>query len=164
MRLRRLRGVHRPGIAIVIPAFAGPLVMCDVGANVNCRPQHLHQYAIMSSEYAQHICGVANPRVGLLSIGEEDAKGNTLVKETRQLLRTDSKLTFVGNVEGRDLLRGVCDVVVCEGFVGNVALKLIEGLSEGLFKALAKELIATNPALTAGVMGAIGTIRNKYDF
>lgn len=164
MRLRRLRGVHRPGIAIVIPAFAGPLVMCDVGANVNCRPAHLHQYAIMSCEYAQHICGVANPRVGLLSIGEEDAKGNTLVKETRQLLRNDSTLTFVGNVEGRDLLRGVCDVVVCEGFVGNVALKLIEGLSEGLFKALAKELISTNPALTASVMGAIGAIRNKYDF
>ena len=114
--------------------------MCDVGANVNCRPQHLLQYGIMASVYVQTICGVANPRVGLLSIGEEDAKGTSLVKQTRQLMKDDPAVNFIGNVEGRDLFRGVCDVMVCEGFVGNVVLKLMEGMAEGVVQALLAEL------------------------
>ncbi len=176
MRLRRLPGVHRPGIAIIIPTFHGPVVMCDVGANVNCRPSHLYQYGIMSSEYVRAICGVKDPRVGLLSIGEEDAKGNTLVKETRALYKQDASIKYVGNVEGRDIFRGVCDVVVCEGFVGNVCLKLMEGLAEGLFKSLFKELAQLKPELVAAIMGGAGSeaaaglmglfnsIREKFDF
>jgi glycerol-3-phosphate acyltransferase PlsX len=164
MRLRRLRGVHRPGIAIVIPTYYGPVVMCDVGANVNCRPVHLYQYGLMASEYSQCICGVEQPRVGLLSIGEEDAKGNQLVKETRALLRGDASLRFVGNVEGRDIFRGLCDVVVCEGFVGNVCLKLMEGLAEGLFKSLMTELAGAKPEAAARLEGPLGHIREKFDF
>ncbi len=164
MRLRRLRGVHRPGIAIVMPTYANPVVLIDVGANVNCRPRHLHQYAVMASEYSRHMCKVPQPRVGLLSIGQEDAKGNQLVKETRELLRGDDDIHFVGNVEGRELFHGVCDVLVTEAFVGNVALKLIEGLSEGLFKSLCLELARRNPQLAGQFEKAIVKMREKYDF
>ncbi len=164
MRLRRLRGVHRPGIAIVIPTYAGPLTMIDVGANVNARPQHLYQYGIMASEYSRCICGVDEPRVAVLSIGEEDTKGNQLVKETRELLRTDPNIKFVGNVEGRELFHGACDVIVTEAFVGNVALKLIEGLSEGLFRSLLMEMAQTGMQLGKEFEEAIAKMRVKYDF
>ncbi|MCK4626932.1 MAG: phosphate acyltransferase PlsX [Phycisphaerae bacterium] len=164
MRLRRLKGVHRPGIAIVMPTYAGPVVMCDVGANVNCRPQHLYQYGLMSVEYSRCICGIDEPRVALLSIGEEDAKGNQLVKETRELFKNDPEVKFVGNVEGREMFHGACDVVVTEGFVGNVALKLMEGLAEGLFKSTYLELTRSNPDLAGQFEKAITTIKEKYDF
>ncbi len=166
MRLRRLRGVHRPGIAIVVPSFYGPVTLCDVGANVNCRPTHLFQYAVMASEYAKVICKVEAPRVGLLSIGEEDAKGTQLVKETRGLLRSAPGIRFIGNVEGRDLFHGGCDVVVTEGFVGNVALKLMEGLVEGLLQSLLGELgqLGMQPEQQQFLMTALGDIRDKYDF
>jgi len=164
MRLRRLRGVHRPGIAIVTPTYYGPVVLCDVGANVNCRPQHLLQYGIMASVYANTVCGVANPRVALLSIGEEDAKGNYLVKQTRMLMKEDPNVNYVGNVEGRDLFRGVCDVMVCEGFVGNVALKLMEGMAEGVVKAMLAELNAKMPGQKAIIQKAAGAIATKYDY
>ncbi|KKK89525.1 hypothetical protein LCGC14_2732210, partial [marine sediment metagenome] len=164
MRLRRLRGVVRPGIAIVIPTADGPVTMCDVGANVNCRARHLHQYAIMASEYASGICGVNDARVGLLSIGEEDAKGSPLVKEAHELLRDDSTVRFIGNIEGQDLFRGVCDVVVTEGFVGNVALKLIEGLAEGLVKSLLRDLAELGVGGSRDVGGILDEIRERYDF
>jgi len=133
MRLRRLRGVHRPGIVIITPTFKGPVALCDVGSNVNCRPQHLHQYAIMAGIYVQTVCGISQPRVGLLSVGQEDAKGNPLVRGTHELLRKDPGINFVGNVEGRDLFRGLTDVVVTDGFTGNVILKLAEGEARELF-------------------------------
>ena len=106
MRLRRLPGVHRPGIAIITPTHHGSVAVCDVGANVNCRPVHLDQYGVMASVYVSAILGIDNPRVGLLSIGQEDAKGNDLVKRTRELMKTDPDLNFVGNMEGRDLFGG----------------------------------------------------------
>ena len=164
MRLRRLRGVSRPGIAIVTPTYAGPVVMCDVGANIDCRPQHLYQYGLMSAEYARCICGIENPRVALLSIGSEEAKGNALVKETRRLFKSDPEVRFIGNVEGRDMFHGVCDVVVTEGFVGNVVLKLMEGLVEGLFRSTYMELAQSNPDLAGGFGKAISRIKEKYDF
>jgi glycerol-3-phosphate acyltransferase PlsX len=140
MRLHRLRGVHRPGIAVVSPTTSGPVAICDVGANVNCRPQHLHQYGVMASVYMKAAYGVEAPRVGLLNIGEEEAKGNDLVRHTRALMREDESIEFVGNVEGRDLFTGACDVMVCEGFVGNVVLKLIEGMAESLIRSLASDI------------------------
>jgi len=164
MRLRRLRGVHRPGIAIVFPTFYGPVTMCDVGANVNCRPSHLYQYAIMASEYARGICGIDGARVGLLNIGVEDAKGNPLVKETHELLRDDPSIHFVGNVEGQDLFRGIVDVVVTEGFVGNVALKLMEGLAEGLFMSLLKGLGESGTEPTGRLKKLVEEIQETYDF
>jgi len=164
MRLRRLPGVHRPGIAIVTPTYYGPVAICDVGANVNCRPQHLHQYGLMASVYVNAICGVAKPRVALLSIGQEDAKGNELVKRTRQLLEDDPQVSFVGNVEGRGLFQGVCDVVICDGFVGNVVLKLMEGMAKAVVQTMLDELMASIPDQRNGIQHAAGAIISKYDF
>ena len=164
MRLRRLRGVHRPGIAVVTPTYHGPVAICDVGANVNCRPQHLYQYGVMASVYLEVICSVSNPRIALLSIGQEDAKGNELVRRTHQLFKQDPNPRFVGNVEGRDLFRGVCDVLVCDGFVGNVALKLMEGMAEGVLKAMLGELAASMPERAEEINHAARGVIAKYDF
>ena len=164
MRLRRLEGVHRPGIAIVSPTLHGPVALCDVGANVNCRPQHLHQYGVMASVYMRAICQVAKPRVGLLNVGAEEAKGNDLVKRTHELFRQDRHVNFIGNVEGRDLFSGVCDVVICEGFVGNVMLKLIEGMADGLVRALLGELTSLMPDGKDLIRQAGKAIAIKYDY
>jgi glycerol-3-phosphate acyltransferase PlsX len=164
MRLRRLAGVHRPGIAVVTPTFHGPVAVCDVGANVQCRPQHLYQYGVMASIYLNAICGISDPRVGLLSIGEEDAKGTGLVKETRELLKNDPNVKFIGNVEGRDLFRGVCDVMICDGFTGNVVLKLLEGMAEGLTKAVVAEMVSSMPTHVDAIKRAAHAIAAKYDF
>jgi len=164
MRLRRLPGVHRPGIAIVIPTFSGPVVMCDVGANINCRAIHLYQYGLMAAEYSKCICNIAEPRVALLNIGTEDEKGNTLVKEARELFRQDPQVKFVGNVEGCDIFRNLCDVIITDGFVGNVALKLIEGLSEGLIKSIMLEQSKLKPELVEQFKQAVSATREKYDF
>ncbi len=164
MRLRRLRGAHRPGIAVVAPTFHGPVVICDVGANVNCRPTHLYQYGVMASVYAKSICGIKNPRVGLLSIGEEDTKGTDLVKQTRELLKADKRINFIGNVEGRDVFGGVVDVMVTEGFVGNVMLKLMEGMAGGVMKSMLRELVAEMPELAEKVMRAAKAVSLRYDY
>ncbi len=164
MRLRRLRGVHRPGIAIVAPTFHGPVAICDVGANVNCRPQHLHQYGLMASIYLNAVCDVADPRVALMSIGEEDAKGNDLVKQTHQLMKDDTNIRFVGNAEGRDLFRGVCDVMICDGFVGNVVLKLMEGMAGGIIRGMLRELATSLPDQAQLIRKSSADIVNKYDF
>ncbi len=126
MRVRTLPGVNRPGIAVVFPTFEGPVTICDVGANIACKPINIYQYAVMAGIYSRHFVGIESPRVGLMSIGQEDAKGNEVVKKARDLIKSDDKVNFVGNIEGRDIFNGVCDVAVCEGFVGNVILKLTE--------------------------------------
>ena len=164
LRMRTLPGVSRPGIAVVLPTFRGPVVVCDVGANPLPKPMHLHQYAVMASAYAQAVCGVERPRVGLLSIGEEDSKGTTTVKATRDLLRDDSSVNFVGNVEGRDLFRGVVDVLVCDGFVGNTVLKTAEGMAEGLFGAVVAEMKSSAPHLLAEVGPALKRVQAKHDY
>ena len=164
MSLRRLRGVHRPGIAIVTPTFHGPVAICDVGANVNCRPSHLHQYARMASVYVNAICGIERPRVALLSVGEEETKGNELVKGALELLKDDPEVDFIGNVEGRDVFGGTCDVMVCDGFVGNVVLKLMEGMAEGVIMGMLGELQASMPEHVTAVKGAARAIMDKFDF
>jgi len=164
MRLRRLPGVHRPGIAILTPTFYGPVAICDVGANVNCRPLHLYQYGLMASVYVNTLCGVENPRVALLSIGEEDAKGNSLVRQARELFLQDPDVRFVGNVESRDLFHGACDVMICEGFVGNVVLKLMEGMAESVLKGMLEELLRCVPSQADEIRQAVGSIMAKYDF
>jgi glycerol-3-phosphate acyltransferase PlsX len=164
MRLRRLDNVHRPGIAILTPTFHGPVAVCDVGANVQPRPQHLHQYGVMASVYIEALCGIDRPRVGLLSIGEEDAKGNELVKATRELMKDDANLNFIGNIEGRDLFRGAADVVVADGFTGNVVLKLIEGMAEGMLKGMLSELASEMPQHIESIKKAARVMMDKYDF
>ncbi|MBA5865737.1 MAG: phosphate acyltransferase PlsX [Nitrospira sp. CR1.3] len=133
------KGVERPAIATSLPTLTGEAIMLDVGANVDCTAQHLIQFAIMGNEYGKHLFRKANPRVGLLSIGEEDSKGNEVTKEAFRMLK-GSPLNFVGNLEGRDVYSGTADVVVCDGFIGNVALKISEGVADTIKKLLLKEI------------------------
>ncbi|HLW48766.1 MAG TPA: phosphate acyltransferase PlsX [bacterium] len=139
LTLRPIEGIDRPAIAAVLPTQRGRALMLDAGANVDCRPKHLLQFAVMGSVYAQRVMGVQAPRVGLLSNGEEDTKGNELVIRAAELLRR-SGLRFIGNVEGRGVFAGDVDVVVCDGFVGNAVLKFGEGLALGIFSLLREEL------------------------
>jgi len=164
MRMRNLPGVNRPGIAVVFPTIEGPVTICDVGANIACKPINLYQYGVMASVYSKHLLEIENPRVGLMSIGQEDAKGNEVVKRARELMKSDSNMNFVGNIEGRDIFRGVCDIAVCEGFVGNVVLKLTEGLVDGLFKAIKHELMQEKPQLAMEFKPVIARIYGKYDY
>jgi glycerol-3-phosphate acyltransferase PlsX len=164
MRMRNLSGVNRPGIAVVFPTPEGPVVICDVGANIACRPIHLYQYGVMASVYSKHLLGIENPRVGLMSIGAEDAKGNEVVKKARELMKSDSNINFVGNIEGRDIFEGTCEVVTCEGFVGNVILKLTEGLVDGLFKAIKYELMEEKLRLAMKFKHIMKRIYKKYDY
>ena len=164
LKLGLLEGVSRSGIAVVIPSFHGPLVVCDVGANVSAKPHHLKDYAVMASSYAREVVGVKDPRVGLLSIGEEDAKGNELVKETWQMLKEADGIRFVGNVEGRALFSGECDVGVCDGFVGNVVLKLTEGLSEGLLQTIAHEIAEQSPEMAERFEPVVKAIWERHDY
>ncbi len=164
MRMRNLPGVNRPGIAVVFPTFEGPVTICDVGANIACKPINLYQYAVMASLHSQYILGIENPRIGLMSIGQEDAKGNEVVKKARKLIKSDPKLNFIGNIEGRDIFKGVCDVAVCEGFVGNVILKLTEGLVDGLFKAVKHELLQEKLTLALKFKPVMTRIYKRYDY
>ncbi|UCG56100.1 MAG: hypothetical protein JSU70_14650, partial [Phycisphaerales bacterium] len=159
-----LPGVNRPGIAVVFPTIDGPVTVCDVGANIACKPINLYQYGVMASMYSQHLLGIEGPRVGLMSIGAEDAKGNEVVKRTRELMKADPRMNFVGNIEGRDIFGGVCDVAVCEGFVGNVILKLTEGVVDGLFRAIKHELLQEKPRLALKFKPVITRIYRRYDY
>ena len=138
--LGRIPGISRPALATIMPTAKQPMVLIDVGANVDSKPKHLFQFGLMAEVLAQSVLGLDKPRVGLLSIGEEEGKGNSMVKEAYDLLRA-STLNFVGNVEGRDVYTGDVDVVVCDGFVGNVALKLSEGLAHTMTQVLKRELL-----------------------
>jgi glycerol-3-phosphate acyltransferase PlsX len=135
-------GVDRPALATTIPTRARPAVLLDAGANVECRPPHLLQFAVMGTVYARLVHGVESPRVGLLSIGEEETKGNELTREAHRLLKA-SPLHFIGNVEGREIYSGIADVVVCDGFTGNIVLKTSEGLVETVEALLGEELKGT---------------------
>jgi glycerol-3-phosphate acyltransferase PlsX len=132
-------GVDRPALAAVVPTLAGHAVLLDVGANVACKPNHLVQFAIMGDLFSQMIVGVRTPRVGLLSVGEEESKGTDLIREVHKAMKA-LRMNFIGNVEGRDIYNGRADVIVCDGFTGNVALKTSEGLIEAVLKLLRDEL------------------------
>ena len=165
VRLRPLAGIARPAFATVWPARKGPMLVLDAGANVDCKPEWIVQFAIMGSAYARAVLGVTRPRVGLLSIGEEEGKGNALVDASTPLLAA-APIEFAGNVEGRDMLLGDVDVIVCDGFVGNVALKLAEGAGEYVFGAL-KE--ASTSSLAARIGSALlrpklRAIRGRMDY
>jgi phosphate acyltransferase len=164
LRMRTLPGVSRPGIAIVLPTFYGPVTICDVGANITPKAKHLQQYAIMAGAYAHDVLGIENPRVGLLSIGEEDSKGTSIVKEARKLMRDEPLINFIGNVEGRDLFKGVVDVVVCDGFVGNIVLKFTEGMFEGMFQTIVAEVQEFAPDLLEKMQSVLRKIHKRHDW
>ena len=164
LHIRRLPGVHRPGIAVVIPAEHGPSVLIDAGANADARPEHLVQFAHMGSVFAEEILGVSAPRVRLLSIGEEPEKGNQLTLEAHALLAADG-LPFDGNAEGRSLLVGEADVIVCDGFTGNVALKTLEGTIRSVVEALRSEAEASVRGKLGGALlrPAVRSLRARLD-
>jgi glycerol-3-phosphate acyltransferase PlsX len=164
LRMRNLEGVLRSGIAAVFPTLYGPVTICDVGANIACKPINLYQYAVMSTIYTQEMLDIQNPRVGLMSIGEEDAKGNDLIKKTRELLKSDPHLNFVGNLEGRDIFEGKCDIVICEGFLGNVVLKMTESLVDMIFSAIGKEMKSQNLLMAWWFKKISKSVLKKYDY
>lgn len=157
LKLRPIPGVDRPGIATVMPTPKNDFVLIDAGANIDCRPGHLVHYAVMGNVYARDIAGLNNPRVGLLSVGTEDVKGNELTLEAFKLC-SKLDLNFIGNVEGHDLFSNRVDVVVCDGFVGNVVLKTSESLATNVFDWLKRELTAT-PMRYLGALLARGALR-----
>ncbi len=150
LNLGLLPGIERPGIAIVFPTFMGVSLMVDVGANIDPRPIHLLHYGIMGDAYSRYILGKEKPSIGLLSIGEEATKGTDFVKETHKLL-DESRLNFTGNIEGQDVFAGRCDVILCDGFVGNVVLKVAEGIGAAIVK-LMKSRIRNKPLAKLGAL------------
>lgn len=162
--MKPLPCVSRPGIAVTIPSFYGPFVLCDVGANIQAKPKHLYEYAIMASIYAEKVLSIKNPRVALVSIGEESGKGTGLVKQTTELLKANPTVNFVGNAEGRDLFEDHCDVAICDGFVGNIVLKFVEGLAEGLFKTIAHEFNDEAPELKTKFTSALDRVWARHDY
>ena len=166
LTLGRVKGISRPALATIFPTGAGRLTMLlDVGANAECRPIHLLQFAYMGAAYMERMFGVERPQVGLLSIGEEDSKGNQLTIEVNQALRA-SRLNFIGNVEGKDLTKGVCDVAVMDGFTGNVVLKTAEGMAEMMFSELRKavELTPWNKAAGLILMSELKKVKRRLDY
>lgn len=153
----RLAGVERPALSALLPTEKNPVVLLDVGANVDCRPYHLFQFGLMGDAFARDLLGYASPRISLLSIGEEEGKGNSQVKEAYELLKLAQNLNFIGNAEGRDIFSGDVDVVICDGFVGNVAVKMSEGLASSLVRMLKK-------LFTSGIMPALGGLLAKRAF
>ena len=158
-------GVHRPAIATIMPTLKGPFVLIDAGANVDCDPENLLQFGLMGDAYCRTMFNNPDPKVALLSIGEEDTKGNLLTKEAFKLLR-ETDIHFIGNIEGKDIFSGSADVVVCDGFIGNIVLKTSEGLAEVILKMLKREIAD----ITTGRIGyllmkpALRNFRKKTDY
>jgi glycerol-3-phosphate acyltransferase PlsX len=166
LHIKRIRGVHRPAVAALVPVPGGkPTLLLDVGANVEVRPEHLVQFAYMGAQFMAGVHGIANPRVGLLSIGEEAKKGTEDVVAAYARLAQDSSLAFVGNVEGNDVLAGVADVIVTDGFTGNVALKLMEGTASSVTGAI-RDAIKSSPVSAVGgllIRGRVAKLREQID-
>src|SRR5262245_47545025 len=166
LRLRRfLKNVRRPGIAAVMPTLRGPCVLLDVGANVNPKPEHLFQYGIMGSLFARHMLQREKPMIGLMNVGSEEQKGHDLAKETHALFNASAlRDRFIGNVEGRDIHKGAADVIVTDGFVGNVVLKVCEGLFEFVMKMVGQELLTRLNAERGLGQQALKALVDRYDY
>lgn len=164
MHMKRLRGVHRPGIAVTFQSFHGPVVLCDAGANPEPRATHLWQYAVMADIYAKRVLGKDAPRVGLMNIGSEDSKGSGLAKDTADMLKRTPGINYIGYIEGRDLFSGTADVVVTDGFVGNTVLKMAEGFAKSIFQAIAQEIFEYDPKLAAQFEPIVKSIYKKNDY
>ncbi len=164
MYMRRLPNVHRPGVAVTVPTFRGPVLLIDAGANLEPKPHHLAQYGVMGEVYARLVLGIDKPRVALMNVGGEEQKGTADMKRARDMLRADPSLQFIGNIEGRAVFNGETDVVVTDGVVGNVMLKLAEGLSAGIFKAIAHEVREIDPDLAVRFEPVVKSIYAKHDY
>lgn len=164
MYLRRLAGVHRPGIAAAVPTFAGTVAFIDVGANIEPKPSHLAQYGVMGKVYAKRILGIENPRVALMNVGGEEQKGTDTLKQVRDMLRAAPDINFIGYIEGRSLFDGGADVVITDGIVGNVSIKLAEGLATGLLTKIARDVAAADPKLAEAFKPIMQKFYSDYDY
>ncbi len=164
MHMRRLPNVHRPGVAVTIPTFGGPVVLIDVGANLEPKPHHLAQYGVMGEVFARLVLGIDQPRVAMMNVGGEEQKGTADMKQARDMLRENEGVKFQGYIEGRAVFEGEADVVVTDGVVGNVMLKLAEGLSAGIFKAIAREIANVDRELAARFEPVIKRIYARHDY
>ena len=165
LSLRLLPGIERPGIAIALPTLKGTSLIIDVGANINTKPIHLLQYGIMADAYSRYLLEKPNPSVGLLSVGEEESKGTEFIKEAHTLL-SESKLNFKGNIEGRDVYAGTVDIILCDGFVGNVILKISESVADTIMQTLKQEIKADFLATIGAVLSASAfhELKKKMDY
>jgi phosphate acyltransferase len=164
LHMRRLQHVHRPGIGVVVPTFSGSVLLIDVGANIEPKPHHLAQYGIMGAVYARRIMGIDNPRVALMNVGGEEQKGTPELKQARDMLRSAENVNFIGYIEGRAVFNGDADVVITDGIVGNVMIKLAEGLSDGIFKAIAREVKLADPELATRFGAVVKKIYAEHDY
>ncbi len=166
-RLGRIRGIRRPALSTVFPSQTpqGYCFLLDIGANADCKPEYLLQFAIMGSIYAERVLGIPNPRVAIVSNGEEEGKGNQLVQETVPLLKA-SAINFVGNAEGKDIVLGVADVVVTDGFTGNVVIKLAQGVSKFLLDLLKEEITSSSVSKMGGILAkpAFAAVKSRLDY
>jgi phosphate acyltransferase len=163
LMLKPLAGADRPGIAVFLPSSKGAVMLCDAGANIQPKAAHLYQYAVMAGMYVKAVRGVEKPTVGLLNIGTEAEKGTPLIKEARELIEKDPEIAFAGYVEGRDLPKHPCDVVITDGFTGNVVLKVVEGFSEALLHSLQTEASAEGPDVAGKMKPIFGRLMKRYD-
>jgi phosphate acyltransferase len=164
MHMRRLPHVHRPGIAVTIPSFHGPVVLIDAGANPEPRATHLWQYALMGETYAKTILGIESPRIAQMNIGSEEGKGTELIRDTRDLLKATPGLNYVGYIEGREFFENSADVVVTDGFTGNSLLKMAEGMASSLMRALAREITLADPNLLLQFEPILKQLYKKHDY
>ncbi|MBX3391259.1 MAG: phosphate acyltransferase PlsX [Phycisphaeraceae bacterium] len=164
MHMRRLPHVHRPGIAVTIPSFHGPVVLIDAGANPEPRSSHLWQYALMGETYARTVLGIQSPRIAQMNIGSEEAKGTGLTKETRELLKATPGVNYVGYIEGREFFEDSADVVITDGFTGNTLLKMAEGMASSLMRALAREIAMFDPNLLLQFEPIMKQLYKKHDY
>ncbi|MDP2912453.1 MAG: phosphate acyltransferase PlsX [Candidatus Omnitrophota bacterium] len=165
LSLRLLPGIEKPGIAVVYPTLTGTAIIIDVGANINPKPMHLFQYGIMADAYSKYILHKPNPVIGLLNVGQEETKGTDFAKEAHALL-SESKLNFIGNIEGRDIYAGAADIVLCDGFVGNVILKISESVIDTIVKLLKQEIKTSIVATLGAAMAsnAFNELKKKMDY
>ena len=163
--IKRIKGIKRPAFAPVLPSVTGCLMLLDGGANVDCRPEMLRQFAVMASVYMEKVMKIDKPRIGLANVGTEDHKGTELYRETYGILK-ESKLNFIGNIEGRDVPSGICDVVVCDGFTGNMILKTYEGVAAVLMKEIKNIFTGSTKGKMAAalVMKDLKAMKNRFDY
>ncbi len=164
MHMRRLPGIHRPGIAVTIPTFHGPVVMSDVGGNPEPRASHLWQYGIMADALARHVHKIPSPRVAVINIGSEEGKGTDLIRNAAELLKRTPGINYVGFIEGREVFNGGCDVVVTDGFIGNALLKMIEGMAKAIVQAIFHELFTSNADAITALEPTFKSLHKKMDY
>lgn len=162
----RIKGILRPALIVAYPTVKKPMILLDLGANANVKPEYLNQFAFMGSSYSKAIFDTQNPSVGLANIGTEETKGSTLYQETHKLLKENKKINFYGNVEGRDIPSGVVDVLVCDGFTGNIVLKLTEGVAIGLMKLIKQSLMSSLKSKLGAILAKDGLkkVKSKFDY